>query len=179
MGEDTTEIRREIEQTRARMGETAEAIGYKADIPSRVRENVSDRIESVKGTITGGVRQAVGQAKETTGAAGQAARDKTSDTVSMAVENPLGLALAALALGFLGGMLVPVSDVERERLGPASEQIAQRAQTAATEAVEAGKSMMQETISNAAQSLQQHGQEIAQHAMSGTQSQQSEAQPQI
>jgi hypothetical protein len=31
--------------------------------------------------------------------------------------------------------------------------------------------MMQETISNAAQSLQQHGQEIAQHAMAGSQPQ--------
>jgi Protein of unknown function (DUF3618) len=33
MGQDPDEIRQEIEQTRAEMGETVEAIGYKADVP--------------------------------------------------------------------------------------------------------------------------------------------------
>lgn len=164
MGEDTSQIRREIEATRTRMGDTVEAIGYKADIPSRVRDNVSDRIASVKETISG----TVGQARQTTASAGETAREKARGTVSMAVENPLGLALAALAVGFLGGLAVPITDVERERIGPAGDQLAQRAQSVASEAVEAGKAVLNETLASASQSIQQHGQEIAQHAVAGT-----------
>ena len=35
MGETPDDIREEIEETRARMGDTVEAIGYKADVKSR------------------------------------------------------------------------------------------------------------------------------------------------
>ena len=37
MGQAPDDIREDIEDTRARMGETVEAIGYKADVKSRVR----------------------------------------------------------------------------------------------------------------------------------------------
>ena len=52
MGQDTGQIREEIEETRARMGDTVEALGYKADVPSRVTTNasplsVSSKSESV------------------------------------------------------------------------------------------------------------------------------------
>jgi hypothetical protein len=36
MGEAPDHIREDIEQTRGRMGETVEAIGYKTDVKSRV-----------------------------------------------------------------------------------------------------------------------------------------------
>ena len=39
MGENPDAIRQDIEQTRAEMSETVEAIGYKADVPSRAKEN--------------------------------------------------------------------------------------------------------------------------------------------
>jgi ElaB/YqjD/DUF883 family membrane-anchored ribosome-binding protein len=160
MGEDATEIRREIEATRTRMSDTVDAIGYKADVPSRVRDNVNERIASVKETIHDLGDGAGGRLDQASAAARQ--------TVSMAVENPLGLALGALAVGFLGGLLLPVSDVERERIGPLTDQMSQRAQSVASEAVEAGKSVLNETLSAASQAVQQHGQEIAQHAVGGT-----------
>ena len=53
MGQDPDAIRREIEQTRERMGETVEALGYKADVPSRAKEAVSGRVDSVKSKISG------------------------------------------------------------------------------------------------------------------------------
>jgi hypothetical protein len=40
MGETPDNIREDIEETRARMGETAEAIGYKADVKSRVKDTI-------------------------------------------------------------------------------------------------------------------------------------------
>jgi predicted ribonuclease toxin of YeeF-YezG toxin-antitoxin module len=51
MGSDPDAIREEIEQTRAEMGETVEAIGYKADVPSRAKEKVSEKVDNVKNKV--------------------------------------------------------------------------------------------------------------------------------
>jgi gas vesicle protein len=59
MGQDPDAIRREIEQTRERMGETVEAIGYKTDAPARTKEKVSDTFTGVKDRI-GGAASAIG-----------------------------------------------------------------------------------------------------------------------
>ena len=40
MGQDPVAIREAIEETRSRMGDTVEALGYKTDVTSRARENV-------------------------------------------------------------------------------------------------------------------------------------------
>jgi hypothetical protein len=178
MGQDATQIRSEIEATRARMGDTVDAIGYKADVPARVRDDINQRIESVKGTIGGAVAGSKKTARKSKAAASDAlddsreritdAAETTRRAASIALENPLGLALGALAVGFLGGLLIPVSDIERERIKPISDDIAGRAQSAVSEAVEAGKSILNETLATAAESVQQHGKEIAQHAVAGT-----------
>ena len=51
MGKDPDAIREEIEQTRAEMTETVEAIGYKADVPSRAKEKLSEKVDSVKSKV--------------------------------------------------------------------------------------------------------------------------------
>ena len=138
MGQDTDQIRDEIEATRSRMGDTVEAIGYKADVPSRVRDSVNERISSVKGSIgdaVGNTKDAVfGKVSDMSNSASDAIADarsgsadasaSTRRTVSMAMENPLGLAIGALALGILAGLLIPVTDIERERLGPVRDELA-------------------------------------------------------
>jgi hypothetical protein len=182
MGQDPTQIRREIEKTRARMDETVEAIGYKADVPSRVRDNLNERIESVKGSIgdtLSGARDAVlGTAQsisDSTSDSLSTLQDRTSDGVqstrrgaSMALENPLGLAIGGLAVGLLAGLLIPISDAEREKLGPIRDDVATRAQTAVTEAVEAGKTILTDAAGTMARSAQEQGATIAQHAVAGT-----------
>lgn len=175
MGEDASQIRREIEATRARMGDTVEAIGYKADVPSRIRDNVNERIASVKETIDG----TFGQAKQTISEKAQGLGDGAGDgldrasdaargTVSLAVQNPLGLALGALAVGFLAGLAIPVTDLEREQVGPMGEQLVRRTQSVAAEAVEAGQAVLNETLSTATESMKKHGEEIARHAVADT-----------
>jgi hypothetical protein len=182
MGQDATQIRREIEETRARMEETVEAIGYKADVPSRVRDNVNERIESVKGSIG----DALGDARDAVLGTAQSISDSTADSLStlqdrtndgvqstrrgasMALENPLGLAIGGLAVGLLAGLLIPISDAEREKLGPIRDDVASRAQTAVTEAVEAGKTILTDAAGTVAQSAQEQGAKIAQRAVAGT-----------
>ena len=49
MGQDPEQIREEIEQTRAEMGETVGAITYKTDLKSRTRDKVSDTKDKLTG----------------------------------------------------------------------------------------------------------------------------------
>jgi len=180
MGQSADEIREQIEQTRAEMSETVDELAYKADVPARVRENVSGRIASVKGTIKDTISNAVGGASSAVGGATVNVRDASSTlrekaddmqdqarrNASMAVENPLGLLLAAFGVGLVAGLVIPASRLENEQLGPVKDELVNRAQTAASEAVEAGKSLVGEAVVNAATSAGTKGQEIAKHAMS-------------
>ena len=48
MGQDPDQIRERIEQTRSAMGETIDAIGYKADVPARAKDKVADSVERAR-----------------------------------------------------------------------------------------------------------------------------------
>ena len=45
MGEDPATIRDEIADTRERMGDTIDALGYKADVKSRAKDNVAGKVD--------------------------------------------------------------------------------------------------------------------------------------
>jgi hypothetical protein len=155
MGEDPDAIRDEIAGTRERMGETIEALGYKANVKSRAKDSVSGRVDTVK---------------ERLGFAGQKAGDMTPDAdevkgqvrraAGVAQENPLGLAIGAMAVGFLAGMLVPSSRVEDERLGPMADRVKEQAKETGQEALERGKQVAQA----AAEEGQTHGAQLADSA---------------
>ncbi len=51
MGQKTGEIRHDIEQTRARMSATIEAIGYRLDVPARVRYRFSHIMQDIGGAF--------------------------------------------------------------------------------------------------------------------------------
>src|SRR4029450_1952012 len=53
MGKDTSDIRAEIEETRARVGDEADALSYKTDVPARVGDYVDDKKQAVKDKVTG------------------------------------------------------------------------------------------------------------------------------
>ena len=163
MGEDPNAIRDEIADTRERMGETIDALGYKADVKSRAKDNVSGKVDSVK---------------ERLGLAGQKASDMTPDTeqvkgqarkaAGIAQENPLGLAVGAAAAGFLLGMLVPGSRVEDEKLGPMADRVKEQAKDTGQEALERGKEVAQSAAQSAADTVseegQKHGEQLADSA---------------
>jgi hypothetical protein len=48
MGEDTREVRNEVEEARARLGDTVEALAYKVNAPRRFRDTVTAKVERVK-----------------------------------------------------------------------------------------------------------------------------------
>ena len=157
MDKDASEIRREIEDTRARMGDTVEALGYKADVPSRVKDAVNERVETVRGAIGdafGTVKDTVSGATGKVGDVAGTMRDKLPSTdglndvarrgAGIAEENPLGLALGALAVGFLAGLAAPISDLERRTVGPLRDELVDKAWSAGTDALEQGKRALQD-----------------------------------
>ena len=164
MGQDPETIRREIEDTRDRMGETVEALGYKADVPTRTKEAVSGKVSSVKEKITGAAGS-VNDATPSTGDFTQAARR----CAGVAQENPLGLAVGSIAIGFLAGMLVPSSRIENEKLGPVADQVKDQVQSTASEALEHGRQVAQEVASTAQESVQQVKDDVKETAQSAAQ----------
>jgi hypothetical protein len=75
MGQDPDAIREDIEQTRAEMSETVEAIGYKADVPSRAKDAVSDKVENMKSAVSGTATRA----KEAVTGTGSRVGDRVAD----------------------------------------------------------------------------------------------------
>ncbi|MDQ6944115.1 MAG: hypothetical protein M3169_16575 [Candidatus Eremiobacteraeota bacterium] len=186
------------------MGDTVEALGYKADVPSRVKEAVHDKVDTVKGTIGGvvdGVKDALsgatGKVGNALGGAKHTVSDKVGDVTSsltsnvsdgvggiadkipsgadvknaaqrgvgIAAENPLGLALGALAVGFLAGLLTPVTDYEREKVGPIRDDLLDRAQSVGSDVLEHGKQVLQETVQSAVHTAQQSAQTHSQQVL--------------
>jgi gas vesicle protein len=156
MGQDPSEIREEIEDTRARMGETVEAIGYKTDVKTRTREKVSRKVEAVKSKV-GGAGSRLDEATPRRDDVKQGARQ----AVGVAQENPIGLALGSIAVGFLAGMLAPSTRVEDEKLGEVSDQVKEKVKETAQEAGERGKQVAQQAAEGAKETAQQSGQQHA------------------
>ena len=162
MGEDPDRIRLEIEQTREEMGDTVDALSYKADVKSRAKDNLREKKEAVVGATQSVKDRVVG--------AGQSVGDATPDAEqvkrqarrakSVAEENPLGLAVGSIAVGFLAGMLIPSTRVEDERIGPLADDVKDRAKQTGQEALERGKQVAQDAAETAKESAQSHGEEL-------------------
>ena len=52
MGQDPSDIRAEIEETRVRVGDEVDALSYKTDVPARVGDYVDDKKQAVAGKVT-------------------------------------------------------------------------------------------------------------------------------
>jgi hypothetical protein len=118
------------------MGETVEAIGYKADVKSRVKDNVAEKKDAVVSRVSGAMPD------------GEQVKSGARK-IGVSKENPLGLGIAAVAAGFVVGTLLPSTDVEDERLGEMSDQVGEKAREAGQEALERGKDVAREAIDSA------------------------------
>lgn len=155
MGEETSRIREEIEETRGRMGETVDQLAHKANVPGRVKESVADKRDRL-------VRQMQGTSARVSEATPDASDVKqgAQQAVGVAQENPLGLALGGVAAGFLVGMLLPSTRIEDERVGPMADEVKQRAAETGQEAVERGKQVAQDAAEAASESAQEAAQNV-------------------
>jgi hypothetical protein len=152
------------------MGETIDALGYKADVPARAkdkvtgtvdraRESVAGTMDSIRGAVTGGTTSVKDAAPDRQEVAGQARK-----AAGVAQRNPLGLALGSVAAGFLAGMALPSSRVEDERIGPMADDVKEHAAEVGQEALEHGKQVAKEvahtTAAAVGDSASQHAEEL-------------------
>jgi uncharacterized protein DUF3618 len=186
------EIRRDIEQTRGRMTETVEAIGYRADVKSRTKERIMDTKDSMVGAARSGVERltaplpssdesasavssAASAVSEATGSvAGRVAdaipdREQVKEVVSVAQSNPVGLALGATAVGFLIGLALPSTMAEDQKLGPVSDRIKEQASEAGQQALEHGKQVVQSAAEAAVETAKEEGREHGEELSSSLQ----------
>ena len=133
-----------------------EALGYKTDVPGRAKEAVSGRVESVKSKMSGAGSK-VSDATPDGGDVKQGARR----AAGIAQENPFGLALGAVAVGFVGGLLIPSTRVEDEKIGPMADQVKEKARETGEEVMERGKEVAREAAESAKETAQQSGREQA------------------
>lgn len=164
MGQDRYAIQQEIEITRGRMEETIEAIGYKADVKSRTKESMADRrdrtLESISNTKDRAIESLVG-AKDSVKSSVGDATPSGSDvqrgarrTAGLAQENPIGLVVGSVAVGFLAGMLLPSSTMEKEKVGPVADQVKDLVIETGQEALDRGRQVV-ESIPQAAEDAKQ------------------------
>ena len=171
MAETSEVIRRDIERTRFEMGQTLDALEYKANAPARAKGWIGRK----KHAVTGGCGTAFSSVSRATdsmisrvsGAAPGTAdmRDGAASVKDTAERNPLGLAVAGAAAGFVVGLLAPTTRFEDEKVGPIADQVKSQAADAGGEALEHGKQVAQAAAETAVETVKeegkQHGEELA------------------
>ncbi len=198
---DPKAIREEIEATRERISDTAEALAYKSDVPARVKDKVSARVEGAKSAVSdaatsvsakladvsgatksnmqdltesakSGLAGAADSARSAVGNVADAAKERfgsqSSSTdlaqhmrddagatngdsggpIAALTGNPLALGIASIAAGFLVGLAIPVSDVERDNVGPIGERVASEAKAKASDLAEQGKAAVVSAVTD-------------------------------
>jgi hypothetical protein len=164
VGEEPDRIRAEIEQTRAEMTETVGAIGYKADVKTRAKENLQEKKESAKESIVGVKDRVVGGTPDS-----DEVKYKARRAASVAQENPLGLAIGSVAVGFIAGMLIPSTRVEDEKIGPIADDVKDKVRETGQEALEHGKQVAQDAAQSAQETVKESGQQHAQEVKESAQ----------
>ena len=176
MGQTPDEIREQIEQTRSEMGDTAEAIGYKANVPARTKGWVADKKDAVVTAVAGTKDSVTSSVADATPDGGQV-KDAGRRAVGVVQENPLGLAIAGAAIGFVAGLFVPSTRVENERLGAAADGVKSSAMDAGQEALQHGKDVATATLQSAADTAREEGQSHAGELQESLQQKVHEASP--
>jgi len=157
MGEDPGRIRQQIEETRSEMGETVDALAYKADVKERAKDSLAEKKDRAVESIAHTKDRLM-----STSPSPDEMKEGARKAGSLAQENPIGLALGGVAVGFLAGMAIPATRVEDERIGRVADQAKEKAREAGQETVDRGKVVIQETAQTAAETAREKGSEQAQ-----------------
>lgn len=147
MDQERSEVR-EVEQARARVASDVRNVAENANVVDRAKENVQGRIDDVKDKIgdrVSDVRDRLVDARDTLSEnIGNVDLTKIRNVNPM--ENPVAMLIGGLAIGFMIGMLLPVTRFESERIGPITDDMKDRVRQAGSEVVRRGGEVIKETI---------------------------------
>jgi gas vesicle protein len=178
MAERSDLIRNDIERTRSRMDSTADALAYKANVPARTKGWIGTK----KDAIVGAGSSAVGRVSNATDSmvyrvsgatpsvsdVQESVQESAGRVKHTAERNPLGLAVAGAAVGFVAGIFAPSTSVENQKLGAVADDVKSAAVEAGQEALQHGKEVAQNVVSAAADTaagaakdqVREHGEEL-------------------
>jgi gas vesicle protein len=183
VGQTPDEIREQIEQTRSELGDTADALGHKANVPARTKGWVADKKDAVVSAVAGTKDSVTSSVSDATSAVAGATPDGSQlkhagrRAVGVAEENPLGLAIAGAAIGFVVGLFVPATRVENEKLGAKADQVRTSAIEAGQEALQHGKEVATAAVQSAADTAREEGQSHGEELQESLQQKVHEATP--
>jgi hypothetical protein len=134
------------------MGEHVDALAYKADVPSRAKDKVVNVKDRIAAKVTGVLPDSDDVKDQAQAAKGQARKVK-----GLAQDNPLGLAIGSIAVGFLAGLAIPATRIENERIGPMADKVKDRARDLGSEALEHGKEVASDVADAAKDAARESG----------------------
>ena len=146
------------------MGDTVDALSYKADVPTRTKEWVGEKKDAVMSRVGGTASRVSDAAPDREEVKARAGRAK-----DLVERNPLGMAIGGVAVGFIAGLIAPSTRVEEERLGPAAEQVRSKAAEAGQEALDRGKQVAQSAAQSATETVREEGRQQGQEFTSSVQ----------
>jgi len=156
MDERTSQIREEIEETRARVGNEVEALSYKTDVGARLDDYVDEKKEAVVSKVRGAKDSVAGVAGSVV-----PSQQRLRSVKDTAERNPMGLVFGGVAVGFVAGLLLPSTRVEEEHMGEMGARLRETARETGQEALERGKDVAQSAIETAKEEGGQQGRELA------------------
>jgi ElaB/YqjD/DUF883 family membrane-anchored ribosome-binding protein len=102
---ETEQLRRDVEHTRADLGETVEALSHKADLKGQLKQRIDERKAALRGRQEGLKAKATQARERVSGATPEDAKRTASRVAHTAEERPfpaIGVAFGAgLVLGWL------------------------------------------------------------------------------
>jgi len=132
---------RELEDARRRVAEDVRSVAENANVVERAKETARNKVEDVKS----GVGQRVQQVRDTLQGARDTLQDRLPSNLQLG-DNPMGMLIAGLAVGFLIGLVLPVTRFESERIGPFAQDMKDKARQARSEVARRGSEVIKETI---------------------------------
>ena len=155
MAKDPSKIEDAMKATRDRLGDAIDNVVAKSDVSARVSDTINETANALKKRLAEGA--------DTFGREADTARERLPDgtAVRSGARDPVALVVGAAAVGFIAGLVIPLSEIERVRLEPLGNDLAARVTEARNEIVEQGRAVVVETVSAARGSVQKHGDELA------------------
>lgn len=138
---------RQVENARERVAQDVRSVAENANVVDRAKENVQGKVEEAKSTVSErvrGAREKLETARDSMRSSMENMRSNMGNTNPL--ENPIGMLLGGLAIGFLIGLALPVTRFEAERIRPITDDMKDRMRQAGSEVVRRGGEVIKETI---------------------------------
>jgi len=138
MDQDRNQLR-QVEDARERVAQDVRSVAENANIVERTKETVQDKVDDAKSMMSDRVRDAREKLETARDTMQESVQNMTSNLGNLnPMENPIGMLLAGLAVGFLIGLALPVSRFEAERIGPITDDVKDRMRRARGEVMRRG-----------------------------------------